>query len=500
MGRRISWIKSIRAKVMLSIGASLCLVLVIIHLIYIRMVNKQILALAEDKAESIGRVIEGTIFHIMLSGRGEEFQHILELMAEVNDLEALRLFSEEGIILKSSHREEIGRPIYPEDMEAFRKGKKFFIYINERGEKSLSIVKPIYMRPHCTKCHDPSKKIRAILDLHLPYGPLERQLTLSRNLHIFSVGLLLILMAVIGTFFHNRFIDRPLREIMDKMEQVENGNLKVKVELPGEDELANLGKSFNSMIQKLDQAQKEIEKQHQLQMQRADRLASLGELASAIAHEIRNPLAGISSAIQVLAEEFGSQDPPREVIQRIMEEIERVNTSLESILSYSRPTPLQYSLTDLHEILDQALFIASSGLKELECIREYEPGLPSIEIDPQQIQQVFLNIILNAIQAMHKQGRLTLRTAVEAKKDQRWIVVRISDTGEGIPKENLTKIFQPFFTTRQRGTGLGLSIAQRIMEQHGGFITVESEVGQGTTFALYFPLSPDETRVKHGTA
>jgi signal transduction histidine kinase len=481
---------------MFSIGSALCIIVVLIHLVYVHIVNKQILSLAEDKAESIGRVIEGTIFHVMLSGRGKEFQLILEMMAQVNDLEALRLFSETGVILKSSRREEIGQMIYPEDMEAFKQGKKFFIYTNERGEKSLSIVKPIYIRPECHKCHDPNKKIRAILDLHLPYGPLERQLASSRNLHIFSVLLLLFLIPVIGTFFHNRFIDRPLREIMSKMGQVEKGNLEVTVELKGEDELASLGKSFNSMIRRLDQAQKEVEKQHQIQMERADRLASLGELASGIAHEIRNPLAGISSAIQVIAEEMDPQDQHREVTQRIMEEIERVSSSLENILSYSRPTPLEYSLSDLNNILDQALFLASSGIRDLQCIKEYDPKLPQIELDPQQMQQVFLNIILNAIQAMPPtQGKLTLRTAVEGDGHNRWIAVKISDNGEGIPKDNLDKIFQPFFTTRQRGTGLGLSIAQRIIEQHGGTISVESELGKGTTFSIFFPL-PEDSKPK----
>jgi two-component system, NtrC family, sensor histidine kinase HydH len=231
---------------------------------------------------------------------------------------------------------------------------------------------------------------------------------------------------------------------------------------------------------------------------RMDRLVSLGKLASGIAHELRNPLAGIKTTAQALGEELSENDPKREYLTRITKEIDRLNDLLKTFFSFAKPQNLNLVHCHIKEIVNEITpflikEIADQGIRFVEA---YHPHLPRVRVDKNQIHQVILNLFLNAIQAMPNGGVLKIEAIPSASRSlygfqQNFTRLIVSDTGKGIPPDLINKIFDPFFTTRPKGIGLGLSIAYQIVKKHGGMIKVESEWGQGTAFEFTLPEVPD---------
>ncbi|MBI5789205.1 MAG: hypothetical protein HZA78_10160 [Candidatus Schekmanbacteria bacterium] len=226
-----------------------------------------------------------------------------------------------------------------------------------------------------------------------------------------------------------------------------------------------------------------------------ERFSSMGELAASIAHEIRNPLAAILTTAETMREDFDVNDSRREYLERIITEINRVNLFLVKFLALARPQKPQLALGYLPEVVDSVLHLEYKEIEryKIQVIREYEPGLPKILFDPHQMHQVFLNLILNAIQSMPNGGILKL--AVKSDKTimnrPRYIQVEITDNGSGIDSDAMKKIFTPFFSTKPKGVGLGLSVSQQIIKRHQGQIQVKSKQGEGTTFTLILPLRCD---------
>ncbi len=239
------------------------------------------------------------------------------------------------------------------------------------------------------------------------------------------------------------------------------------------------------------------------QVERMERLATLGELATGIAHEVRNPLGGIKAASQVLEESFDQYDSRLELVSRIVREADRVNNLLMDFFKFAKPVKPSQSYHDVESIIDSIYLLLAAQLKvkRIQFKEEFSDVVPKIYADANQIEQVLMNVFLNAIQAMPNGGTLTIRSFATTMgknpqvtwsqdiidKDMPFVAIQISDTGIGIPKENIEKIFNPFFTTKQDGLGLGLSICHRLVTQNNGSLFVESEPGKGTTFTLLLP-------------
>jgi PAS domain S-box-containing protein len=226
---------------------------------------------------------------------------------------------------------------------------------------------------------------------------------------------------------------------------------------------------------------------------RMDRLVSLGKLASGIAHELRNPLAGIKTTAQALSEEMSKDDSKREYLNRITKEIDRLNELLKTFFSFAKPQKLNLVYCHIKEIINEIIPFLIKDIvdKGIHFTEYYHPQLPKVKVDKTQMQQVFLNLFLNAIQAMPNGGELKIEVLpITSSSDgfkQNFIKVNISDTGKGIPPHIVPKIFDPFFTTKPKGIGLGLSITYQIIKKHGGTIKVESELGKGTSFMINLP-------------
>lgn len=227
------------------------------------------------------------------------------------------------------------------------------------------------------------------------------------------------------------------------------------------------------------------------EMQRANQMTLVGQMAAGLAHEIKNPLAGIKVSLDVLAADLDLKVEDQEVFARIVIEVNRMEKLLKNLLNYARPPQPHFDIVDINRLLDSSLKnaeVTAGGKKELTVHfeRNFSADLPLIVIDPSQIQQVFLNLLLNALDTMEGEGTITASTR---KLSAEIISIEISDTGKGMNAASLEKIFSPFFTTKAKGTGLGLSICKRLVEQHGGNIEVHSQLHKGTSFVITLPLA-----------
>jgi len=236
-------------------------------------------------------------------------------------------------------------------------------------------------------------------------------------------------------------------------------------------------------------------------LQRAEQLKMVGELAAGLAHEIKNPLAGIKGSIQVLVETSDIAEEDRSLILKAIDEIKRIETLLKSLLNFAKPPKLQLMPTDVNDLLDKAVALSMKhpalsrgGSKAINVLKDFDPDLHEIMADPMQLQQVFLNLMFNAIEAMPQGGALAVKTLLDDTGHM--LHIAISDSGKGMDSLMRDQIFQPFFTTKRKGSGLGLSICQRLVDQHEGTISVESAPGKGTVFTIVLPANKASEKQK----
>jgi len=288
-------------------------------------------------------------------------------------------------------------------------------------------------------------------------------------------------------------VQRPMVELQQKIAQLGNGDLNVAVSFSHRnDEIGDLGRNFNQMVVQLRESRAEIERLHRTQMSRAEHLATLGEMATGLAHEIRNPLAGIAGVIEIIGRDLPSSSPARAVVKDVRQEIARINHIVTDLLQTARPHPPTVRKSDLNITVEHAVMLGrqQAMAKSVEIELHKDSTLPEVEHDGDQIHQVLLNLLLNSLQAIDSNGKIT----VTVKPQGSMAVVEVSDNGRGIAPDHLPNIFRPFYTTKGDGTGLGLSLARRIVEDHHGRIDVSSALGKGTTFAVVLPLQRPVSR------
>jgi signal transduction histidine kinase len=298
---------------------------------------------------------------------------------------------------------------------------------------------------------------------------------------IFGLGILLII-------FLARRYTHPIQRLVLKVKKVADGDLSVTVPVESSDEIGELAASFNEMVEQLRQRQSLEERLHE-----AEHLSRVGQLASGIAHEIRNPLNYISLAIdhlkgEIRASSCGNQEEIARIADTIKEEVRKANYMVLNFMNYGRPLKLRRSVVPYREIVDRALMVLTEKLKEqkVSVALDIPSDLPPINCDQELFRNCLFNFITNAAQSMPDGGTITIGASFSAG------IFRLTfrDEGIGIVPEDLEKIFQPYFTTKEAGIGLGLAITERIIKEHGGEIAVESSPGAGTTFTILLPQIP----------
>ena len=335
-------------------------------------------------------------------------------------------------------------------------------------------------------------------------GSLERPYRdiLWRNLYVF-LGIALLAVGLISivamTVAHQ--ISRPIRAMADAARKIADGDYSQKVEVSSDDEIGFLANNFNKMVAELVRAHQELKewaetlerkvekrttelKAMQAHLIQSEKLAGVGKLAAGVAHEINNPLTCVLTNSSLMLGDLPPDDPRREDLQTIVDETLRCRKIVKGLLDFARQTKPQKQNLDLNKVVEDVLSLVrnQASFQNIAIRTEMDPNLPSVLADADQMRQVVLNIILNAADAMPQGGALRIHSYFEAKPKQ--VILRISDTGPGIPVEIQDKLFEPFFTTKRTGTGLGLAIAYGIMERHKGALKVESSPGHGTTIVV----------------
>lgn len=358
---------------------------------------------------------------------------------------------------------------------AGRSGNK--TYVNRSGVEMIAAYAPIVEQQWATVIQQPVREAFA------PSRVMELQILL---LMIGSV-----LVAALIAAIYTRQIVKPVNELIGGIAEVSKGGLKHQIRRLGRDEISTLALHFNAMTRRL--------RRFQDRLKRAERLETLNKMSSVLSHEIRNPLNSMVINLQLMRREFSKEDLDPQKLEHyhqiLSSEIRRVDDLVSNFLLIARPPKLKKSVQRLGDLLDELIKMeAPEALQRgIRVERDYRTPEVAVHVDPNKIHQVFLNIFINAVQAMPSGGRLTLGLDVVTRRSiadnkRMFAVASFRDTGKGIAKENLTKIFDFYFSTKEKGSGIGLALALQIVEEHGGTIRVESELGRGSNFLVFLPV------------
>jgi two-component system, NtrC family, sensor kinase len=300
--------------------------------------------------------------------------------------------------------------------------------------------------------------------------------------------------AMVASYVISRRMTHSLNELVHAAHEIAAGRLDTQVEVRSNDEVGDLADTFAAMVAALRRRDDQLRELTRMRVMKSERLAMIGQLAAGVAHEINNPMQGIVTYAMLMLEDLPPDDPGRESLDKIVAQANRCTKIVRGLLDFSRAKSADRKPFDVSRVIDECLGLVGKQalFQNIEVVRRYNPGAPPAIIDPSQMQQVFMNLILNAAEAMGGHGRLTLRIEHDPIDD--FVTVTVSDTGHGIAPDDMEKVFTPFFTTKEagRGTGLGLAICYGIMREHRGTIAVESTVGEGTTFTLTLPTRADD--------
>ena len=310
-----------------------------------------------------------------------------------------------------------------------------------------------------------------------------------------------VLALALGYFISSR-ISVSIKRLALASEQVAHGNLDAKVEIRSHDELRELADAFNFMAAALKKRDEKVREFTTRRIMESERLAHIGQLAAGVAHEINNPLQGIVTYAHLLLERTTTGNGTRESLEKIVKQANRCRDIIRGLLDFARQRKPEKRLSNVNRILEECVALVDDQalFHNIRIVQHLAPDLPKVFMDPSQIQQVFMNLILNAAEAMHGSGQLTLATRhVDADNA---VEVQFTDSGHGIKEEDLDRIFNPFFTTKEvgHGTGLGLAISYGIVQEHKGTIIVESEEGHGATFTIRLQVTGNERETIHHAA
>jgi two-component system NtrC family sensor kinase len=308
------------------------------------------------------------------------------------------------------------------------------------------------------------------------------------------------LVSMLLSYYIARRISGPIDRLVSASREVASGNMDAKVESRSNDELGELAISFNTMAAALKQRDEKLKEYTTSKIMESERLAIIGQLAAGVAHELNNPLQGIVSYSHLLLESMPNEEWSRGNVEKIVTQANRCRDIVRGLLDFSRQRTIEKRLYDVNMVLKECVSLLENQavFHNIEIVSNLDPKLPLVVFDPSQIERVFMNIIINAAEAMEGKGKLVLMTKFDPLENL--VEIGFKDTGPGISKENLEKIFSPFFTTKDpgHGTGLGLAISYGIVKEHKGTISVESQAGKGTTFIVRLPVTSEETGTVDG--
>ena len=523
-----SFSKSLISKYILRTGIVLLVTVSLFAFFNISTLKEIFLQDAKDDIETVSEIILHTTHFQMLKDNRPQVYEMINEVCSHEKIDRIRLFSTGGYVHFSNCEEEIGKgieeintPCEECNSEVFLPsnhplGDSSRIFHNTEGEEILSVTTEIRNKSSCSTAachvHPPDVRVLGFLEVQGSLANIGVQASSYRN-SIATFGITLLLLVIIClSWMTQSLVVNPVHDFLLHAQKVSNMELDSQLTLKSNDEIGELSDAFNVMTLKLKEARDEyreltetleakvIERTEQIanvsdQLVRSEKLASLGQLVAGIAHEINNPLAGILMFANMFADDKKLDDSQREDALTIVHETNRCADIVKRLLDFSRTSIPDKRLRSLSEIMESTLALVShhASVNDVEIVRHYGVNLPEIEVDPTQMEQVFINLVVNACHAMPLGGRMSIIMRADLKRDR--LITNIKDTGQGISEENLGRIFDPFFTTKNQemngisGTGLGLSVSYGIIENHGGQILVQSSPVYGTVFTVELPIS-----------
>lgn len=482
-------------------------------------------------AERFSDTIRLGTYHSMLENRRGDVYRAMEEIGRQDGIEKVRIFNKDGVVLFSTEHAEIGTAVdkKAESCTTCHAAGQPIVRLNlasrartytPNGHRVLGMVTPIYNEKACMEtCHTESgapvhpatQSVLGVVDIAMSLQAIDVKMAGIRRSAILLASLGVLLLAAGVSLFARWLVVRPVAALVVGTQQITRGDLEHEIRTPRRDELGMLANSFNDMTHSLKRAREELRAladslEHQVeertaeltaaqaQLVQSEKLSSLGKLAASIAHEINNPLSGIlvyAKLLIRLQEEGDASEKARasalKNLRLVQRETERCSAIVRNLLDFARQRPLALKQIDVIGAVGEALSLVEHQMSMQGVTLEKQLHGPAmIEADFGQLRQAFLNIALNASDAMAKGGRLTVSSRFV--QGARAIEIIFEDTGVGIPPDHLSKILDPFFTTKEKGTGLGLSVVYGIVERHKGKLDIQSQVGKGTRVTIRLPI------------
>ncbi len=497
----------------------------------VRRQEDQLLNEMVQGADQLSRSITSATWHTMLANQPDATYQIMETIGQKQGIESIRIFNKEGVVTFSTDpdapaqvdmnaeacylchaREE---PLVQVDVP-----DRSRIFRSADGHRKLAMVTPIYNEPACSQAachaHPEDKSVLGVLDISMDLSHVDQQVGSVQNRAMLMAVVQIVLIGILIALFIRHFVGKPIRKLMEGTRAISHMDLDTRIDAHAHGELAALAESFNTMRERLRTAVQEtntltsnlehtVEKRTKellsarQKLIQSDRMASLGQLAASVAHEINNPISGVLNLSMLMQRILKDDGVPanriqdfRRYLQAVSDETARVGRIVTDLLSFSRRSAPQHTEADLNQIVLNTISLLghklSLGNVQLDMV--LDDALPPVSCDPSQIQQVVINLVMNGAEALHEGGHVYVRTRLDAEGGP--VLLEVEDSGSGIPEAIRAKIFDPFFTTKDvgKGVGLGLAVVYGIVEAHRGTIEVQSEVGQGTLFRVSLPLEP----------
>ncbi|HDP99471.1 MAG TPA: HAMP domain-containing protein [bacterium] len=523
--------RRINFRLLFLLSLYLVLILIIINYINVHYFNNRMEDCIQDQVLQASNLIKKSTRVSMLKNQRDDLAAIMEDLTKVRYIEGVRIYNKKGTIMFSGDSAEIHHTVSIEDEQCIfchpssqAKGtiyqeNQFRMCESENSHRVLGLIIPIENAPDCyqAECHahGEEEKILGLLDIRTSLKRLDENTADARKKSLLSFLFVTALTLIIfERIIHNQ-IKLPISKLVYGTEQVANLNLDYHIDIKSPEEMEKLSTSFNKMTDKLKQAQQQLQEwsntledrvrkkseeleRAQKQLISAEKLASMGKLAAVVAHEINNPLSGVLTYAKLLIrnlKQSSSAETIAEALKNLVvirDESERCGNIVKNLLIFSKKSLGRISRQDLKDLMDKSLDLIhhSLELKNIRIHKEYSDADTTLNCDAAAIEQMFVALLVNAVEACPKNGGL-LQLRISRNQIEKLFRVEIEDNGEGIDTDVLPHIFEPFFSTKngEKSVGLGLAVVYGIVESHHGKIEVKSEPAKGTCFIIKFPFN-----------